>query len=358
MAFTSAELDNIANAAIDFHLAKGTVFSSTIQEKPLLNKFRKAQKTFAGGKGNITVRVKGTYTTTIQGYTHDDTVTYANPANIKTASYPWKEIHSGIEVTHTELKNDGITVTDDAEGKTSNKSGREATMLANLLEDKLEDMTEGTNRGVNLMWWRDGTADAKLVAGLKSIIVDDPTVATTIGGIDQSVETWWQNRSLVDNSGGAGTDDRIVANNGNKADQVLINTLNQEYRQLVRYGGRPDLWLAGSDFLDQLEREMREKGVYTQSGWGNIGNIELKMTDSQMNGMGIWYDPTLDDEGESKRCYAIDTKNICPMVMMGEDLRRRSPVRPYDKYAIYRAFTWTGALIAKQRNSSGVYEVA
>jgi hypothetical protein len=43
--------------------------------------------------------VKGEYTTTIQGFSADDTVTYRNPANVKQATFPYKRIHAGIEVT-------------------------------------------------------------------------------------------------------------------------------------------------------------------------------------------------------------------------------------------------------------------
>src|SRR4051812_11071300 len=116
MPFTVQELENITNAALDFHMDRGDVFSSTIQNKPLLREMISKKKNFPSGKENITVRVKGEYTTTIQGYSHDDTVTYKNPANIKQAQFPWKEIHWGISCTMTELKKDGITITDSTDG--------------------------------------------------------------------------------------------------------------------------------------------------------------------------------------------------------------------------------------------------
>src|SRR6185312_7228876 len=105
-------------------------------------------KTFPGGQGNITVRVKGIYSTTIQGFNHDDSVGYVNPANIKTATYPWKLIHAGISFSMHELIKDGISVTDCIDGKNvSRHTDREMTALANLLDDKLEDMQEGIDRG-------------------------------------------------------------------------------------------------------------------------------------------------------------------------------------------------------------------
>jgi len=347
MAFSATELANIANAAIDYHFKKGKVFSNTIQNKPLLKKMMSKQKTFPGGKDSITVRAKGDYTTTIMGYSHDDTVTYANPANIKTASYDWKEIHSGISVTMTELKKDGISVTDSANGKgTSNHSERDMTVLANLLEDKLEDMSEGTARGMNDMFWKDGTQDAKQVPGIRSFILDDPTSATVVAGIDQSASSWWRNRAS------------LAVDSSTATNQNLVNVLQSEFRQLRRYGGNPDTFLAGSDFIEALEKEIRSKGDYSQTGFINNGKNDAGMADLAFKGLAIEYDPTLDDMSQSKYGYVMDCKTIMPMVMDGEDMKSHNPARPEDKYVIYRAVTWTGGLICNQRNANGVYSIA
>ena len=70
------------------------------------------------------------------------------------------------------------------------------------------------------------------------------------------------------------------------------------------------------------------------------------------------YDPTLDDNSQSKYGYVLDCKTIMPMVMEGEDMKQHNPARPEDKYVIYRAVTWTGGLICNQRNANGVYSIA
>lgn len=187
MAFTVQELENIASATLDHHLERGKIYSQTIQDKPLLKKFDEKAKTFPAGKEFLTVRVKGEYTTTIQGFSHDDSVSYANPANIKTATFPYKRIHAGIEVTFDELQRNGISITDTTTGRRESRhSQREITALADLLDDKIEDMMEGRARGMNAMMWRDGTQDNELVPGLKSFLLADPTSATIVAGIDQS----------------------------------------------------------------------------------------------------------------------------------------------------------------------------
>lgn len=347
MAFTVQEFENIANAAIDYHFDRGKVKSQTIQDKPFLAAMMSKAKSFPGGQAQITVRVKGIYTTTIQGFEHDDTVSYANPANIKTAVYPWKLIHAGINFTAHEMAKNGISVVDSLNGEnTSTHSDAEKTQLADLLQDKLEDFSEGWDRSFNLMLYKDGTQDAKQVPGLQSIVLDVPSSATVVGGIDQSSNTWWRNRA------------NLGISTASAANQTLVQTLQNEIRQLRRYGGRPNLWLAGSSFLDWFEQELRSKGNYTLEGWDKGGTIDASVADLAFKGIAIKYDPTLDDLGRAKYAYVLDTRTIFPMVISGEDMKKHAPARPENKYVFYRAMTWFGGLICNQRNANGVYSIA
>lgn len=352
MPFTQAELDNIANAAFDFYM-KGPALAQSIQSRPLLDALRKKQKTFPGGKGDIRRNVKGDYTTAFAGYTHDDAVTYANPANIKQVNFPWKEMHAGISVTHTELKRDGISVVDTNGEETVMHSEREITAITNLLEDKLDDMGEGTARSLNLTCWKDGTQDAKVFPGIKSLISFTPATGVT-GGIDRATSAWWRNRAIVSvANGGAGA---IAAS---AANQTLTKALRKEIRQLRRFGGKPNLWVAGSAFIEALELEVSEKGTYTDHGFVNGGTTEIGMAEISMRGLGrCIYDPTLDDLNMSKFGYIIDTDHLYLDAMDGEDMKQHSPARPADKYVLYRGVTLTAGMVVDQLNCHGVYEVA
>jgi len=348
MAFTTAQLDNIANAALDFYI-KGKALSQLIQARPLYDGLRAGQRTFPGGKGDISVPIKGAYTTDISGFTHDDTVTYANPANIKRVVYPWKEIHAGIQLTLTELKHDGISVVDSLNSEnTTEHSDAELTRLTGLLDDKLEDMAEGWAQGFNNMCWEDGSQDSKEVAGIQSIIVDAPATGT-LGGLARSSNTFWRNRQLVGTS-------KVTSSTSSSA---LINALRTEFRQLRRYEGSPQwLILAGADFLEALEKELFAKGNMTDTGFSARKATDFSMAEISWHGKIFQYDPTLDDIGYAKRCYVIDTKHISLYAMDGEDMKQHAPARPSDQYVMYRAMTWTGGLVCRRANSSGVYEIA
>lgn len=345
MPFTVQELENAANLGIDFHFKKGKIHSQTLQDRPLYKALMGKTKSFPGGKENITVRAKGTYTTTTQGFEADDQVSYANPANVKEAKYPWKLIHAGISFTMHELLKNGISVTDTSDGSSS-ATHQEQVALANMLEDKLEDMSEGTARGMNEIFWKDGTQDSKVFPGVRSFIVDSPSSAGVVGGIDQAANSWWRNRASL-------AIDSSTASNLN-----LVTKLQQEFRQLRRYGGRPNLFLAGSDFLDAFEKELRSKGNFTLEGWAKSGRIDASVADLAFKGLEIEYDPTLDDMSLAKYGFVMDLRHVYPMAIEGEDMKKHTPARPENKYVFYRAVTWVGGLVCSQRNAQGVYSIA
>lgn len=346
-AFTVKQVENAINSALDFHFKKGMVDSQSIQNKPLLKKLMGKVKTFPGGKETITKRVKFDYTTGIQGFVNDDTVTYDSPGDIKTVQYPWKLIHGGITMSMHEMLKDGISVTDSQDGKnTVEHSDREMTALANMIADKIEDMDEGIQRGMNLMFWRDGTANPNLVPGVRSFILNTPSSAAVVGGIDQVSNPLWRNRA------------RLGISTASPASATIAKGLSTDFRQLRRYGKGPDTLLAGSDYLDALEAEMRAAGYYTQTGWAKSGTLDMSAADPAFAGLSFEYDPTLDDEGLAKFCFGLDTSNIYPMVIEGENMKKHNPARPEDKYVFYRAVTWAGALVCWRRNTSQVWSIA
>lgn len=354
MAFTQPELDSIANAALDYYFSRPDLFYQSIQQKPLVDVMERNARTFPGGKSDISVAVKGVFgnagtNDSLKGYTHDDQVTFYTPKNIVRANYPWREHHIGITLTHTELKIDGLSVVDTNGARTSSHTEREKTVLVNIFQDKLFDLGERYAITLNNLLWGDGTGDAKALAGIQSMITQNPATGT-VGGINRATSTWWRNRAIT-TAAGNGPITSSTANGG-----ALVQKLQEEYRQLIRYGGRPQTFLCGSSFLDAMEVEMRANGYYTQSGFSRGGDVSMGQL-RFMNSV-IQYDPTLDDLSQQKFGYWIDTTNVLLEKMTDEWRRQHTPARPHDQFVLYRSITSTGQMIARQLNSSGIYEIA
>lgn len=349
--FTPGEVENAMAAALDFY-RKGQPLSQAIQEKPLWAKLTKGKKTFPGTRGEIKKNIKGEYTSGFTGYTGDDNVAYRNPANIKQVTAPWYELHAGISMTYTELKSNGISVSDTRGESTTRHSDAAVSIISDVLKDKMEDLDEGTTQSINEMAWRDGTQDSKAFPGVLAFIADDPTTGTAMG-VSRTVQNskgqfYWRNRSLVGAS-------KITASS---TSQTLTLTLKEELRQLRRFGGAPNFWVAGSTALQKLELEAYAKGYLTQTGFTD-GDTSIMVPNIMIPGLGrCIYDPTLDDLGREAFMYILDTKHLYLEVMQNEEFKTHAPERPPEKYVLYKGLTWTGCLFVDQMNCHGVYEVA
>jgi hypothetical protein len=346
--------NDIANAILKFY-ARGKVISQTMQERPLLRFLMAGKKSFPGGNQYVSDPVQGTYMSDqtavaitgnnggafFQGYTEDQSLQFAQAANILRAEYKWYEAHAGLVLTFTELKKDGITVSDGQ--KRSEHSDMALTRLTGLLENRMDDFGESWARAVNLMLWQDGSQDSNQIPGIRALFPDDPTTGV-VGNLDPATYTWW----------------RHVVRLGiapSPTNQTLTKTMRTAQRPIRRFGGKPNKLMAGSTFMDRLEDEIAEKGIYTQEGFAK-GDNDIGMSDITMRGVGrIEYDPTMDDIGLSKYCFEFSSNRIKLRDMEGEWNKVLTPERPYQYMVFLKSMTLTGALQTTQRNAHAIFSV-
>lgn len=352
------EASDLAYGLLDYYIKKGPLFQ-TMQERPLLRVLNGSKESFPAGKDKISKSVQGTVMSDtagfFAGYDEDDALAFQQPGNLERAEYSWYEVNAGIKISWTELKKDGITVSDN--NKMSEHAGADVVRIAgSVFKARIANFTESWARSMNSMLWKDGSQDAKQIPGVLSLLTDTPNVGTT-GGLDRATRTWWRHRARI--GALAATTNTGPKITSSKVDQTLTKTLRAELRQLRRYGGRPNVALCGSGFIEKLEDEVHEKGIYTEEGFTNEGKTDLGMAVIKMRGLGRFdYDPTLDDLGYTNRCYVIDTRHLTLMPMKGEENKLLTPERPYNYAAFFRSLTYTGALCADQLNCHGIYEAA
>lgn len=353
MPFTADELANINNSSLEEYISKGTVFKQNVQNKPMLKAFDENRKSFSGGNQYVSVGVaSGQGGGSLAGYTHDDQVAYYNPTGTKRAKYPWKEHHIGITFTHTELKYDGIDVTEN-EQSTSAMDGREAHVLANILDEKNAALGEDYAKSLNSLIIGDGTSDTKALAGIRSLLLENPATGTT-GGISRAANTWWRNRALTTANGT--TQVTSATTDGG----ALLQALQKEFRLLSKFAQGGTNWriFCGDDVYNALEKELRANGNYTQDGFMREAAVDGGMAALKFKGKPIIWDPSLDDISKSKFMYIIDMKRIYLMYMNGQRMKKHNPQRPYDRYVMFNGITTTAVLCAQQLNTSGIVEIA
>lgn len=353
MPFTAEEIANINNSALEEFISKGTVFKQNVQNKPAMKAFDEARGSFSGGNEYVSVGVAaGQGGGALAGYTHDDQLTHYNPATTKRAKYAWKEHYIGLTWSFTEAKRDGVDISDN-EQSTTNMDGREAHVLANIIQEKNEALAEDYAVSFNSFLWGDGTSDTKAFAGIRSLLLEAPTVGTT-GGVSRVANTWWRNRALTTANGA--TQITSAATNGG----VLLQALQKEFRLLSQYAQGGTNWkiFCGSDFFNAVELELRANGNYTQDGFMSEGAVDGGMASIKFKGKPIVWDPTLDGISKSKFCYIIDMKQVKLLYMNGQRMKKHNPSRPYDRMVHFNGLSTTCVLMAKQLNTSSIVEIA
>lgn len=360
--FSAAQISHALATGLDFFV-RGPLFQNGIQEKPLLAAMEKNPKTFTGGNELISIGVKfdngaDGVNDGVTGFSHTDPVAFYNPGKGVRANYTWREHHIGMTMSETELKRHNILVGDEFDNKIRRRGDAGLTVLSKVLDEAMVDFTEQYAKTMNALLWGDGTLDTSALSGVRSIILDIPTIGV-VGGLANATYPRWRNRAYTAAFAAHPTFDanfggnRITSSPANGG--ALIAVLEREWLQLRRFGGKPNKILAGSLWMDAYRIEIRANGEYSNGGFK--GSQDASMGELYWKGVKIEYDPTLDDIGRSKFAYIWSTEDIYLYALEGDWRRQRNPARPYDQFVFHQSLLCTGQLVARRRNSSMVIEV-
>ncbi len=134
-----------------------------------------------------------------------------SPSDVMSAAeYPWKQ--AAVVVTASGLEVD------------VQNSGKEAVI--NLLEKRISIAMKTMANNISTGIYSDGTGtSSKQITGLQAQVAKVPT-SGTVGGIDRSVWTFWQNQTLQD---------------GTMSTSTLLPKMNQLWLMCSRGNDRPDL---------------------------------------------------------------------------------------------------------------------
>lgn len=352
--YSANEIEAIGSRLLDFFL-KTEVKDSVTFDKPTMKKMVAKRKSFGATKGKISAPVRlahGNAGTNdgLKGIGPGDQLDFYNPSNERRAEVERRKMHMGIQVTEDQLEDAGIRVTDNRRQPSGGGTDVHPVLISTLTST-YGDLNEQWDEKFNSLLWGDGTADPKALAGLRSIILDDPTQGT-VCGLSGGLNADWRNRAYTAAhaaSGGTGAITSNVAAGGE-----LMQILQKDNRQLMRFGSKADMRPSGSDFMDALEREMRANGQYFQTGAGG-GDIEVKKLN--LGGIEFYYDPELDNIGRAKYSYAFDSRDICLYVREGLWKQERTPSRPYDRFVFHHSVVTTCNLLTDKRNGSAVYQI-
>ncbi len=355
MPFTTEQLAYAGQAAINYFLKNDPIDQINVN-RPLIKKLMEGKKPYVGGLQYVVEQLRYSNDSNFQSYFGDTQVTYNRKRTLQQAKYTWGSFHDGFGLNEDELAQNGIVMTDD---KSSSATDAEKVQLTNLLQENSETLKLGFQENFDYMLHLDGTQSATNIPGLDLLISTTPTVSAVVGGLDQSVYSWWQNTAITGIS---------TATAGN-----LTQSMEVAWRDCTRYGGfAPDYILCGEAFIDAYREDakatinrtiyMKDKAGPTEMD-GSVGegtrtglyfkNVEL-IWDPVFTVLDGLYAPTIPWE---KRCYFINSRYLKLRPIQGHWMISRTPPRVYDRYVHYWALTAKAALTTGKRNAHAVLSI-
>ena len=251
---------------------------------------------------------------TVQFYSGYETLDVSPSDVLSAAVFDYKQLAGNVTISGLEqVKN----------------SGTEA--IINLLEARINVLEKSMMNSLSTSIYSDGTGTSgKEIGGLQLIVADAGT--GTVGGINSSTYTFWQNIQTTATSSAFSTSN-------------VQADMNNIYLQLVRGADSPDLVMAGTNaykaFLGSLQAIQR----ITSDDLANSGFTSVQYLNS---------DVVFDSSCNTDRMYFLNTDYLRLEVAASRDFVPGEAKMSVNQDAMVTPMFWSGNLTCSNRALQGV----
>ena len=251
---------------------------------------------------------------TVQFYSGYETLDVSPSDVLSAAVFEYKQLAGNVTISGLEqVKN----------------SGEQA--IINLLEARINVLEKSMMNSLSTSIYSDGTGSSgKEVGGLQLIVADAGT--GTVGGINSSTYTFWQNVQTTATSSAFSTSN-------------VQADMNNIYLQLVRGADSPDLVMAGTNaykaFLGSLQAIQR----ITSDDLANSGFTSVQYLNS---------DVVFDSSCNTDRMYFLNTDYLRLEVAASRDFVPGEAKMSVNQDAMVTPMFWSGNLTCSNRALQGV----
>lgn len=303
---------------------------------------KKGIKKNVGGGGQIQVNLMYGQNETVDSYSRYGLLDTAPQDGIEPAFYPWAQYAGTVAI-------DGLS-------KSQNSSKEK---IQDLMKEKTQQLIMSFSERMNYDLWDRGnlTLAAPILTGngnkniisLPAYIQKDPTQAYSIGGITQSTNTWWKNKTLD------GTDTASYA--------AFLADMQTMYTDVSKgTGGTPTHIISGPLTYNGYERAMDTKTRYSMDDTASFGfeNIRYKgakyFWDEHVPDMDTPYNSdhgSFTEVGKGSMFFLND-KFLELVTLDGKDFAPLGFVRPPNQDASVGSWIFYGQLVCSNRRKQGL----
>jgi hypothetical protein len=263
-------------------------------------------------------QANGTY----QRYSDWDVLNISQSDVISAAEFQWRQIAINVVASGRELRiNSG------------------ESKIINLAKARIKNAIRTFKNNFSSDMYSDGTLSNQ-INGLQALIADAGT--GTVGGIDSSTWTFWQNKvqsAAAPLQGGGAVTVSATTIEG----QIMLPL----YLELTRGDDQPDLIVASNDWYSFFESSQVSIKRYVDENMVKAGldNIRYKKATVVFDGgSGI----------PAAHMYFVNTDYLELVVHRDADLEIMDEMRPYNQDGAVIPIIWMGNLVASNRRLQGV----
>ncbi len=277
---------------------------------------------------------------TIAGYSRYDVIDVTPQEGITSALYPWTQVGGSVTI-------DGLS-----EWQNSGKA-----QLVNLLSAKITQLelsfVEAFCGYLFAAGKYNGSQSAKTPAGLLSFVSETPD-SYDVGGIDTSVETWWQNK-VSDNAGTTWTWTTHASTGVVATDPTGPNKMRRLYNNCSkRAGGPPDLILCSQKMWENYESHLGPFKRFHDDAAAQAGFDNLKYRGATLYWDEQFVTATVTAGADTCGAIMLNSKFINMRHAPGKNFSRTPFVRPANQDARTALVLWYGNMTCSNRGKQGV----
>lgn len=253
---------------------------------------------------------------TVGWYSGSDIFDITPQETFDAAVYDWKQLGGTVTINGLEeLRN----------------SGKERSIA--IIESKTKNLESSMINSAAKAVFADGTGTSgKEMGGLKLLVQDDSTVSSTVGGIPQSTNAFWQNKF----SAAAATDKTTIKGRMNSMDLTI-----------VRGSDAVDLILADSVMFNYYLESLQDNQRFTSdSSMASAGFQALRYKGKA--------EVVYDDQCPLKRMYMLVTKFIYLCQHKDRKFKVLTERQSINQDAYVAPVVWAGNMVCTNRERQGV----
>ena len=230
------------------------------------------------------------------------------------ATFDWKQLAGNVTISGLEeIKN----------------SGKERVI--NLLSSRIKNLEKTLKNSLATAVYADGTTDTKSLGGLQLLVQDDPTSSSTVGGINQSAYSFWQNQT---------SGDATLTTAAN-----MRTELNEMWLKLIRGVDKPDFIVSDSTLYNLFEsglqdiQRLQSEAVATQG----FESLRYKSAD-------FFYD----DQCPASHCYMLNSDYLFLRPHTDRQFVPLMERQSLNQDACVTPVVWAGNMCTGNRSLQGV----